>query len=301
MTLTFFDFGEIMKPQTQFVIFGIPWDEFTTIEMPNSKIGPTSIREVSKNLAQTSELGKDISKLRVADIGDIEIIKNDLDGNLKRINEFIEEISNKNQNVIPIMMGGDHFCTLPMVKAIGTRVNKDERFGVLVFDAHLDFYQEWEKNKYSHATVSHRIYDLPFVNNRNFLIVGCRDIDNLELEIAQKEDIQYIPAYQLAEGGIDEDSNQITQFFSNNKIESLYISIDIDVFDSSNAPGTGYPIPGGFSYRELWQILRKLVTKFKILGFDVVEVAPNLDHNNITSNLAAKTIIELISFISNKL
>ena len=67
--------------------------------------------------------------------------------------------------------------------------------------------------------------------------------------------------------------------------------------DPSIAPATGFPIPGGFTYREMWRILREIAKKFKIIGFDLVEVAPNLDNNNITSNLAAKLIIEFMAFI----
>ena len=74
----------------------------------------------------------------------------------------------------------------------------------------------------------------------------------------------------------------------------------IDVLDPSIAPATGYAIPGGLSYRELWHILRALAKSFNIIGFDLVEVAPNLDPpNNVTANLAAKLIIEFISFISH--
>ena len=79
------------------------------------------------------------------------------------------------------------------------------------------------------------------------------------------------------------------------------MSIDIDALDPSIAPGTGFAIPGGFSYREIWIILRELTKNFNIRGFDLVEVAPNLDNaNNMTCNLAAKLIIEFISFIAKK-
>jgi len=96
-------------------------------------------------------------------------------------------------------------------------------------------------------------------------------------------------------------TNKIIDFFKKNNIKNLYVSIDIDVLDPSIAPGTGFAIPGGFSYRELWQILKEMSSHFNILGFDLVEVAPNLDlQNNITCNLAAKLIVEFMSFIINK-
>ncbi|MFX1601380.1 MAG: arginase family protein, partial [Promethearchaeota archaeon] len=145
-----------------------------------------------------------------------------------------------------------------------------------------------------------RIYDLDYINNKNLMIVGTRDIDIPELEIAESEDIKYLSAYKLNQG-LDIYIEEIVRFFKKSGIKFLYVSIDIDVLNPSIAPGTGFAIPGGFSYRELWSILKEISKNFDIIGFDLVEVAPNLDlKNKMTCNLAAKLIIELISFIANK-
>ncbi|MCK4369681.1 MAG: arginase family protein, partial [Candidatus Lokiarchaeota archaeon] len=137
------------------------------------------------------------------------------------------------------------------------------------------------------------------INNKNLLVVGTRDIDIPELELAESENIEYISAYHLIEG-LENYIEKIIGFFKKSSIKYLYVSIDIDALDPSIAPGTGFAIPGGFSYRELWKILKEISKNFEIIGFDLVEVAPNLDlDNKMTCNLAAKVIIELISFISN--
>ena len=100
------------------------------------------------------------------------------------------------------MIGGDHFCSYPVMKAVGdARANK-KGLGVLIFDSHLDLYEEWDKGVYSHATISHRIYDLDYINNKNILIVGSRDIDIPELEIARAEEIVHFDAYTLSEIGL---------------------------------------------------------------------------------------------------
>jgi agmatinase len=199
------------------------------------------------------------------------------------------------------MIGGDHFCSYPVVKAIGKNYNNKGDFGVLIFDSHLDLYEQWDKGVYSHATVSHRIYDLEFITNTNLLIVGTRDIDIPELKIANKNKIVHFDAHLLMEYGLKDYSESIINYFKHSKINSLYVSIDIDALDPATAPGTGFAIPGGFTYREMWKILKDLAQNFKIIGFDVVEVAPNLDlSNKLTCNLAAKLIIEFMSFIANK-
>lgn len=299
--MNYFDFGEKINKDTEFVIFGIPWDYLTSIEAPNSAIAPQKIREVSDNLALTSEMGFKIPKIKVVDIGDVYIEPKNVEKNLKEIENYVKSIYDEKKDIVSVMIGGDHFCTYPVVKVIGNNLKKKNNFGVLIFDSHLDLYEEWDKGVYSHATVSHRIYDIDFINNRNLLIVGTRDIDIPELDIANKEKITYLNAYKLTEVGLSEYIKIIIKFFKDSDINNLYVSIDIDALDPSIAPGTGFAIPGGFSYRELWNILRELTKNFNIRAFDVVEVAPNLDNaNNMTCNLAAKLIIEFISFIAEK-
>jgi len=299
--MNFFDFGELIDKDTEFVIFGIPWDYLTSIKGPNSAIAPQKIREVSDNLALTSEMGFKIPKIKVVDIGDVYVEPKNVEKNLKEIENYVKSIYDEKEDIVSVMIGGDHFCTYPVVKVIGNNLKKKNNFGVLIFDSHLDLYEEWDKGVYSHATVSHRIYDIDFINNRNLLIVGTRDIDIPELDIANKEKITYLNAYKLTEIGLSEYIKIIIKFFKDSDINNLYVSIDIDALDPSIAPGTGFAIPGGFSYRELWNILRELTKNFNIRAFDVVEVAPNLDNaNNMTCNLAAKLIIEFISFIAEK-
>ncbi|MFX1302456.1 MAG: agmatinase [Promethearchaeota archaeon] len=298
--MKFFDFGEYIKKDTQFVIFGIPWDYLTSIDLPNSSIAPERIRNVTNDIGWTTELGDYITKFKVVDVGDVRIDQVDVDKNLKTIKNFIKDLYIENKNIIPIMIGGDHFCSYPVIKTVGDLFDKKQEFGILLFDAHLDFYQEWDKGVYSHATISHRIYDLEYINNKNLLIVGARDIDIPELEIAESQNVKYLSAYHVIEG-LDNYIAKILSFFKKSNVKYLYISIDIDTLDPSIAPGTGFAIPGGFTYREIWKILKVIAENFEIIGFDLVEVAPNLDlKNNMTCNLAAKLIIELISFIVKK-
>jgi len=299
--MNFYDFGEIIEDSTKFVIYGVPWDYLTSIETSNSAIAPNKIREASSNLGYTTELGIEIPSLKIIDIGDVNIKSTDVEENINMIKEFIRDSYKQKEDIIPIMIGGDHFCTYPAVKTIGNQFDKKKEFGVLLFDAHLDLYHEWDKSIYSHATITNRIFELDFINKKNLLIVGTRDIDIPELKFAQSEKINYYSAHLLM-NGLDDYINNIITFYKKSNIKYLYVSIDVDAIDPSNAPGTGFAIPGGFTYRQIWRILRELTLNFNIIAFDLVEVAPNLDSkNNMTSNLAAKLIIEFISFINEKL
>ena len=298
--MTFYDFGETIDDNTKFVFFGIPWDHLSSLKTVNSSMAPQKIREISENLALTTELGNEIPKLRIVDVGDVSIEPTNTENNIEEITNFMQSIYNQKKDIIPVMIGGDHFCSYPVIKAVGDSFISKNEFGVLIFDAHLDLYEKYDNSIYSHATVSHRILDLDYISKNNMLIVGTRDIDVPELRIANNEDITILNAYELHDIGVDLYVDKIINFFEKSNAKNLYISIDIDVLDPSMAPGTGYAIPGGFSYRELWKIFRKLTKKINIIGFDLVEMSPNLDlPNNMTSNLTAKLIIELISFITN--
>lgn len=299
--MKFFDFGEVINSDTEFVIFGIPWDYLTSIPQSSSSLAPDKIRDVSINLGLTTERGYEIPKLKVVDIGNVKIEPTEIKNNLNEIENFIKEIYKQNEKVSLIMIGGDHFCSYPVIKAVGDNLKKKSDFGVLIFDAHLDLYNKYDKGEYSHATIAHRVYDLEYINNKNLIIVGTRDIDIPEMKIADNENIFHMDAYRLMEEGMDNYINNIVGYFQYSNVKEIYVSIDIDVFDPSSAPGTGYAIPGGFSYREIWKILKELTKKFNILALDLVEVSPNLDLKNyLTCNLGAKLIIEFISFITDK-
>lgn len=300
--MRFFDFREDLNKDTRFVVFGIPWDYLTSSDLPNSSIAPEKIRNITNDIGYTTELGFYIPNFQAVDVGDIKIEPTDVELNLITIYNFLKKLYNQNEEIIPVMIGGDHFCTYSVVKAVGDQLEKKEEFGVLIFDSHLDFYQEWDKGVYSHATISHRIYDLEYVNNKNLLIVGTRDIDIEEFDLARSENIKYLNAYHLIDG-LDYYIDSIKEFFKKSNIKNLYVSIDIDSLDPSIAPGTGYAIPGGFSYRDIWKILKEITEEFNVIGFDLVEVAPNLDlENKMTCILAAKLIVEFMYFIrSNNL
>ena len=287
--MRFFNFREEINKDDRFVVFGIPWDYLSSSDLPNSSIAPENIRNITNDIGFTTELGFSIPNFQAADVGDIQIEPTDIELNLNNIDNFIKEFYAINEKIIPVMIGGDHFCSYPVIKAVGDQLDKKEEFGILIFDAHLDFYQEWDKGVYSHATITHRIYDLEYINNKNLLIV--------ELELANSEKIQYINAHHMIDG-LDYILDNIKEFFHRSGIKSLYVSMDIDALDPSIAPGTGYAIPGGFSYRDIWKILKEIVLDFNVIGFDLVEVAPNLDlENKMTLILAAKLIVEFMYFI----
>jgi len=296
--VNFFDSGEIIEKDTNFVFFGIPWDDLTSIVKTKSSKSPQKIRKITEDLALTTEMGFEILKLKIVDVGDVLIEPDNIIRNILEINDFVKSLFDKKKDIIPIMVGGDHFCTYPVIKAIGDSIRKPKKLGVLILDAHLDLYEKYQESVYSHASVSHLIHSLEYISNKNLLIIGTRDIDVPELKTAKTNDITHFNSYILHDIGVNSFTEKIIEFFEKSDIKDIYVSIDIDALDPSIAPGTGYAIPGGFTYREVWKILREVAKNVNIIGFDIVEVSPSLDlPNNITLKVAAKIIVELMDFI----
>lgn len=176
----------------------------------------------------------------------------------------IEEVVSED---VPAYVGGDHFITLGLVRGFLRRWGK---IRVVVLDAHLDARDEFRGDRYNHATVIRRIYE----EVGDVTVMGVRNVSGEELEWARGR-IRVIP-YKLKPLYTD---------------TPVYLSIDVDVFDPSEAPGVGTPEPGGISFRLFLKWLKE--SSFPLVGFDIVEVSPPLDHNGITQTLAATILREV--------
>ena len=307
---TFYDFpiGDL-ENSVRFAIFGIPWDSNSTNVIGNTRNAPRKLRDLSIFLGRSTEKGNNIMEFNAADFGDVSVFSSLPDLTRERISIMVKEIIPWKQSYpILVMIGGDHYCSFPVIKALDekrTELNQ-EKFGVLIFDAHLDYYDKWlDVERDFHCTVSKRISEIKNITAENIAIIGVRDMDPIEIEEAEKDNVFFIPSYKFFQ---DSNSNtllkqikKIINHFKNHGITNLYISIDIDCLDGGTSPGTPYAIPGGFRYRDLWLMLEKIIPEFNIIGFDVVEVAPDLDtRSKITQVTAIKLIVETMGFISQK-
>ncbi|ENN95757.1 agmatinase [Methanocaldococcus villosus KIN24-T80] len=260
------------------VIISIPYDETTSFK-PGARDGGKAIREASWGLESYSPiLDRDLTEVKYCDLKDL-----DLYGNQK---DIFNLITNTIKNILndgkkPIIFGGEHSITFPIIKAVKEIYND---FIVIQFDAHCDLRDEYLGNPLSHACVMRRIYEI----NKNIFQFGVRSGDKEEWEFIKKCNI-YSKQRLLNEEDIDiiKDINK-----------PIYVTIDIDVLDPAFAPGTGTPEPCGFTTKELFNSLYLLRdVKDMIVGFDIVEVAPIYDLANITAITAAKIARELMLMI----
>ncbi|MHA1648644.1 MAG: agmatinase [Candidatus Helarchaeota archaeon] len=291
-----------LKDDSSFVILGIPFEATSTSPRAGAKEAPLAIRKAFNYFSLLTELGIDIFQKKIVDIGDIEVYPSLLEETMTSIEETISLIlSLRSDNLpIPITLGGDHFITYPIIRKFLQIF--PHKFGIIIFDAHVDLYDKWlYKEKYAHCTVFHRILELQSIEKEDLLFIGTRDIDYEEAEFLKNTSIKPISSHSISQGDLKALLSQRFQRLQRRGIDHVYVSIDIDVLDPIFAPGTGYPIPGGLTYRQLWKALDLLTQYFQVIGIDLVEVCPPYDSSEITSITAARLLMEFIGFITEKM
>lgn len=256
-------------------MFGIPMD-FTTSFRPGTRFGPARVREVSEGLETYSPyLNKDLSEIAFYDAGNVEVSFGNVVGSLNKAKQAAEQIFGDEKKVL--MVGGEHLVSLPVIEAASQRYPD---LVILHFDAHADLRDEYLGEELSHATVMRRAVDRIATSHRLYQF-GIRSGAAEEFEWA-RQNSSFHP-FEVLEPFLKV-RNELQD-------KPLYVSIDIDVVDPAFAPGTGTAEPGGCTTKELLEVIHNL-RGLNVVGLDIVELAPALDHSDITALLVAKLVRE---------
>ena len=281
------------KIEADIAILGAPFDCGSQWRS-GSRMGPRGVREAS-TLYSFGHDGAydhedDIVYLKsdstIIDIGDADIIHTDTLSSLKNIEYGVRKILSS--NAIPIVIGGDHSVNIPCINAF----SDSEPFHLIQIDAHLDFVDERHGVKYGHGNPMRRAAEKSYVSG--LTQIGIRNVSSTAkegYEDAKKMGSNIISVRQFRELGVSKIINQIP-----NNIP-YYVTIDIDAFDPSIASGTGTPSHGGFLYYEILELIDLLAQNGKIIGMDLVEVAPDYDITTSTTTLAAQLLLNSIGRI----
>ena len=286
-------FLSIYRPyqRAKYVILGVPYDATASFRT-GARFAPSSIREASLNLESYSLLSHiDVEEVPFCDLGNIDTVQ-DPEQMVRRVEECVRQI--RKDNKIPILLGGEHTITLGALKAIvypkGEGGPKLPLFFV-AFDAHADMRDEYLGQKVCHATVLRRIAEL--VGYENVFLVGTRAFSKEEIEFVRTHGIRYVTPDNIREMGVDRVLESIR--YASIGHTRIYLSIDMDVLDPAYAPGVETPEPCGLSPRELLSLLQGLCGS-KVVGVDIVEVAPHYD-NGLAALHAAKVLLEVLGFL----
>ncbi|NNE79652.1 MAG: agmatinase [Silicimonas sp.] len=274
-------------------VLGAPFDAGTQWRA-GARFGPRAVREASTLFSfghagaydhedDRTYLG---SGVRIVDIGDADIVHTDTTQSHANIETGVRRILAA--NALPVVIGGDHSVNIPCIRAF----EGHEPFHILQIDAHLDFVDERHGVRAGHGNPMRRAAEQPQVSS--LTQVGIRNVSSTAREgyedaRAMGSDILSVrQARTLGPSGV---AARIP------KDVPVYVTLDIDAFCPSIAPGTGTPSHGGFLYYEVLELLQNVARSHPIVGFDLVEVAPDYDRTGSTAILAAQIALNFLGFI----
>ena len=271
-------------------ILGAPFD-FGTQFRAGARFGPRGIREAS-TLFSFGHSGAydhedditylDSATTRIVDIGDADIIHTDTQQSHANIETGVRAILKS--GAIPVVLGGDHSVNIPAINAF----SDEDPFHLVQIDAHLDFVDIRHGVTAGHGNPMRRAAEKSYVTGLSQ--IGIRNVSSTARDgyaDARSMGSDILSVRQFRQMGVRDVLERIPA-------GRIYITIDIDGFDPSIAPGTGTPSHGGFLYYEILELLDGLARRNDIIGLDLVEVAPDYDHAGSTTTLAAQILLNVI-------
>lgn len=263
------------------VLFGAPFDSTTSFR-PGARFGSSAIRHESFGLETYSPYqDKDLTDYAVFDSGDLELCFGSSEAALSDIEDRTRDILNDQK--LPLMIGGEHLVTLGAVRAV---LKKYPTLHIIHFDAHADLRDDYLGARLSHACVMRRCHDL--VGDGRIHQFCIRSGEKAEFEFAKK----HTDIHPFQFDGLSELVNRLKT-----SAVPVYFTIDLDCLDSSVFPGTGTPEAGGVTFMQLLSAILE-VCQTNVVGADINELAPMLDHSGVSTATACKVLRELLLALS---
>jgi agmatinase len=271
--------------RARFAVLPIPYDSTTSFQA-GTREGPAAIIRASQQVELfDEELETECHKAGVATL-------DPLMPNMAGPKAMHEDVFAAAKRIVRdgkflIGLGGEHSITSGLVRAVMT---KHKKLSVLQIDAHLDLRDSWEGSPHSHACVMRRCLEL----GANIVPVGIRNVSLEERRFLKRRKMEVVTARQC-----HTDDDWVDRVL-NGLGETVYVTIDIDGFDPSFAPGTGTPEPGGLDWYQVTGLLRLVAAEKTVVGADVVEVMP-LPGQAVTEFLAARLTYKLLSYVQTRM
>jgi agmatinase len=284
------DWGAI---KADVAVMGAPFD-FGTQFRAGARFGPRAVREASTLFSfghagaydhedDCTYLGGDV---RIVDIGDADIVHTDTEASHANIETGVRAMLAA--GALPVVIGGDHSINIPCIRAF----DDQGPIHILQIDAHLDFVDVRHGVRHGHGNPMRRAAEKDYITG--LTQVGIRNVSSTSkdgYDAARAMGADILSVRQVRKLGVEGVLARIP------KGARLYVTIDIDGFCPSIAPGTGTPSHGGFLYYEVLELLQGAAKAHDIVGIDLVEVAPDYDHSGSTAILAAQVLLNFLGFI----
>jgi agmatinase len=273
-------------------VMGAPFDCGTQWRA-GARFGPRAVREASTLFSFGHGGAYDhedevtyLEGVRMVDIGDADIVHTDTITSHANIEAGVRAILKA--GALPVVIGGDHSVNIPCIRAFADH----GPIHIVQIDAHLDFVDVRHGVRFGHGNPMRRAAEQAHVTGLSQF--GIRNVSSTAregYEAARAMGSDILSVRQVRKLGLEATLARIP------KGARTYVTIDIDGFDPSIAPGTGTPSHGGFLYYEVLELLAGIATNGEVVGIDLVEVAPDYDHTATTAILAAQVLLNFIGRI----
>ena len=275
-------------------VLGVP-NDMGTQWRSGARFGPRGIREASTLFSfghggaydfERDTLYLTAEEVRMVDVGDADIVHTDMESSHANTEAAVRRILAA--GAMPVVLGGDHSVHAPVMAAF----EDHGPLHIVHFDAHLDFVDERHGVRYGHGNPLRRSSEQHHVTGMTQL--GIRNVSSsnrLDYDAARRAGSDILSVRDVRRLGAQAVLDRIPSGID------YYLTIDIDGFDPSIAPGTGTPSHGGFLYYEVQELIEGVAKRGNVVGMDLVEVAPPYDPTGVTSILAAQLLMNAIGFI----
>lgn len=266
---------EVEYEKSEIVVFGAPFDG-TASYRPGARFAPAAVRGESYSIETYSPYqNKDLCDAKICDVGDLELCFGNPERALLQIQNFTANILSDGK--LPFMIGGEHLVTLGAVRAV---FEKHPELRIIHFDAHADMRDEYLGEKLSHATVMRRCHDI--LGEGRIFQFGIRSGERGEFEFSKRH--QHITSFGF--GGLGEIVDKLGG-------KPVYFTLDLDVLDPADFPGTGTPDAGGVRFDELLGAVFEVMNT-AVIGLDMTELSPPCDPGGSSTGLACKLLREIL-------
>ncbi len=288
MRLPHLSLDDLRLKDVQVGLIGTPWDSGTT-NRPGPRHGPRQLRDMSTMIrAQNGATGvRPFEMVNCADLGDVGPNPADLHDSMDRITQFYDQVVAA--GVIPLTGGGDHLCSLPILRALG----KSAPLGMIHFDSHTDLFKDYfGGNQYTHGTPFRRAIEEGLLDPKRVVQIGIRGTtyDSEDRDFADAVGVRVIAIEEFHARGPEDVMAEAREIAGS---QPTYVSYDIDFVDPAFAPGTGTPEVGGPNSFQALQVAR-LLKGVNIVGADLVEVSPPFDQSGATAFLGVSIMFEIL-------
>lgn len=292
MRLPHVSLDDIRLAEVQIGLIGVPWDAGTT-NRPGPRHGPRQLRDLSTMVRHQNGATRvrPYELARCADLGDVGPNPADIQDSLARITAFYDRV--RDAGILPLSAGGDHLCTLPILRALA----KDRPLGMVHFDSHTDLFKSYFGGfQYTHGTPFRRAVEEGLLDPRRVCMIGIRGsaYDFEDRDFADAVGIRVIAIEEFHARGVDDVMAEARAIAGTGE---TYVSYDIDFIDPAFAPGTGTPEVGGPNSFQALQVVRGL-RGLDVVGADVVEVSPPVDPSGGTAFVGATVMFELLCVLA---